>query len=338
MIDVQLDTTNFVDGKTAYFDGTAGVLKTAWASPQSPIADLRDFMDARYGAGQWTYRTTQQGSVVTGTDAGPAITDALAALRARYGRGKLLIPPGAFTVIQPPDPQTLGGHIIEGFGSQASQIYFQNGQQPLFWFNGSATGGALKGLGLLIEAGLGDTNATCILQQGNVKRLDANGVWDGQYHQPDQMEFSDLYITSADGVSKWHTGWLVNGEGRTSPQGVRVCHATNIQIFRCRYLGAGFYNAQKFSVINLGIYAGTGTGNSLYLSGGGTSSKNSGDCLFDNITVSGDLNLTAATGCSIRGKCSTVSASSSFNAYDIFLDSGAPLSGSLGPNGRYVII
>lgn len=312
------------DGKIVYYDHADRKIKSAWAAPKSPIADLRDFMDLRFGAGAWTYRT----GVNTGSDAGLAINDALQALRTRYTRGKLIIPPsGQWLVKTALDPLYLGGHQIEGMGSQASQlVYAPLGAGAMFAYDGSATGGGLRGLGVLLESGLGNSNATFLLQRGDAVK------------QPDQMEFDDIYVTAFAG-SYWYDGWLVDGQARTSPQGVRTCHATNIQLFCCHHMGAGFYNAQKFSVINLGIYAGTGTGNALYISGNAASfSTVTQDCTFSNVTVSGDLNLTASRNVTVQGKVGTITGGATFDEYDIFVKSGAALAGTLGSKGRIQVI
>jgi hypothetical protein len=127
----------------------------AWASlNNSATVNLIDFMNARYGVGVWSYRS----SVAVGTDAGPAINDALQYIRTNFGRGTLVIPPnGLFLVNTAIDSTLLAGNNIIGYGSQASGIVYNVNNSSAFLFTGANgySGGGIQGLAIFIEAGIG---------------------------------------------------------------------------------------------------------------------------------------------------------------------------------------
>jgi len=298
---------------------TSKISNKVYAIPNSPTADLRTFMDKEYGEEEWTYRT----GVGVGTDAGPAITSAFLALRERYGRGKLLMPPsieGPWLVTNPPSLADCSGHSVEGWGSQASLVVLNNPNSSLFKFGGVGgyTGGGVKGLGIFLEAGFGTTaNASAIYMQGDSS------------FQPDQTELNDLYITQIDPASYWFRGIHAVGTQRTTPQGLRVGQWSNLQIFGCRNMGAAFYNVVKLCVSNLGVYAGTGTGGDVFIGGGGAALTNTDQLRIDQLNCN-ILNATNATGCQINGKIGQLVTGISFSIYDLWLDVSAAQSGTLG--------
>lgn len=219
--------------------------------------DLRDLMDAYYGIGSWTQRT----GIGIGTDIGPAISDGCIALRSQFGRGKIVIPPGDWLMVNPPSQNVLSGHLIEGIGSQASKVIYNNNSGVAFQFSGDSgyTGGGVKGLGILLESGLGNTNAYAIAMQGNAT------------YQQDQTSFDDLYISAVGGSSYWWEAFHADGSARSSPQGCRVSDIRNMQVFNCRNIGIYLANAVQWTLDNVGAYTGAGPyGNSLMLRGGCT--------------------------------------------------------------------
>jgi hypothetical protein len=120
----------------------------------SASVNLITFMNARYGVGAWAYRS----DVAVGTDAGPAINDALQYIRTNFGRGTLVIPPGGlFLVNTAIDSTLLAGNNIIGYGSAASGIVYNVNNSSAFLFTGANgfTGGGIQGLGIFIEAGIG---------------------------------------------------------------------------------------------------------------------------------------------------------------------------------------
>ena len=221
---------------------------------------LSDLMDQQYGTGQWTKRTgTGQGS-----DIGPALQLGLTQLRATVGRGKIKIDSGGWLMTTPPGPELLSGNYLEGEGSQASIIFYNNATGAAFWFSGAGgyTGGGLRGLGVILERGMGSSNALAVLMQGDAT------------FQPDQSEFEDLYITAQNNDS-WFTGFEAYGNLRTSPQGIRVAKMENVQVFNCRNAGIYLSNVVEWTLNGIGAFVGAGGGNNIYVTGGGSSATNS---------------------------------------------------------------
>lgn len=281
------------------------------------IVSLTDFMTSHYGCTTWTQRT----GIGLGTDIGPALIDALTYLRTTYGRGKVIIPPGTWLMSTAPTADQYSGNQIEGFGSQASKIVWNSNTGCPFSFsgNGGYTGGSLKGIGLMLESGFPSSTATAITMQGNAT------------YQPDQMEFSDLYV-SAIGTSLWYNGFYANGSARTSPQGIRVCNISNVQVFCCSNTGWYINNAVQWTLNNVGVYVGQGSGNNFYLSGNGAALTNSTQVYINGLACSGDLNVTNCIRFDIRGETNTVSAATSANYGFINVIKGGALNGAFGPN------
>jgi hypothetical protein len=288
-----------------------------WASPKSAYYDLGEAMDALYGAGVWT----------SSSDASPAATTALQALRSRYGRGVLrLTGASSWTFNSGLAAADLSGNFVEGYGELASRITFTSSNSTLFHFTGVGgfNGGGIKNLGATLQNGLGNTTSYFV-------RVDGTSS-----NQNDQMEFENIYTTVGAG-STWFRGGSFDGTARTSPQGIRVFTIKNWQQFSCNNMAFLFWNVVQASADNIGSYTGIGSGNDIVIGGGGTSSTNTTQFSLTNVTCGGDLNLTNATDCRISGKATTVSVASSFNDYDVFVNAGSS-SGTPGANGRWLII
>ena len=254
-------TTLLATGKGAWWNGSTFVY--GWRSPNSPELDLRDCMDAQYGVGSWVEYSV--GTPGSGTDIGPALQTCYNTLHASsFQRGAILIPPGNWALKT--GAIDFSGIYFIGYGSQASKIVFNPATgQAAFTFAGTAgwTGGGIRGLGILLDSGLGNTNFYAISMAGNSSE------------QPDQTEFEDLYITSEQPASTfWYTAVNVDGSARTSPQGIRISNWTNIQTFNSRTSCAVFKNVVGFSITNFGCYTGSGGGNDFYIAGGGTATTN----------------------------------------------------------------
>jgi hypothetical protein len=302
-----------------------------FAQPRQPVADLRDFLDIVNGPGAWTPRSSTPGS---GTDCRPAADAALDALTARYGKGTLLIPPAAavgghswrfasgFTASK------LCGHMVEGNGSQSSWITLDNNAARLFHFLPSASGrsgGGVKGIGGFLEEGYATSTS-------EVLRLEASAS-----HAPDQTIFEDMYFSRL-GTSMWGTLLTADGQPRTSPQGIRIVTMKNIQLFCGRLGGALFYNCVGFSIDNLGTYSGTGAGNDVYISGGGSASTDTVQFEMRGLTCSGQLSLSNATKVGVWGNAATVVGAATFNYHTGVVFSGAALSGSVGAKGDFTVV
>lgn len=296
-------------------DASAG--NGLWASAKSAVYDLGEAMDTLYGAGLWN----------STSDAAPAATTALQALRARYGRGVLKLTGSSnWTFNSGLAASDLSGNFVEGYGELASRISFTSPNSTLFSFTGAGgySGGGVKNLGATLLTGLGATTSYFVKVDGTSS------------NQNDQMEFENIYTTVGAG-STWYRGGHFDGTARTSPQGIRVFTIKNWQQFSCNNMAFLFWNVVQGSIDNIGSYTGTGTGNDIVIGGGGTSSTNTTQLSISNLICSGDLNLTNATDCRISGKTNTINVGSSFNDYDVFLNA-ASVAGSPGVNGRWVII
>ena len=220
--------------------------------------DLRDLLDARYslaGGPGWTQRM----GIGTGTDIGPALSDGLAALRGQFGAGTIKIPPGSWLMNSGPAP--LGRIGIEGAGSMASEIVYNNLAGAAFNYDGGGgfDGGGIRGLGLMLEEGLGMSNAYGILLQGN------------STYQPDQMMFEDIYMSSIGASSYWWDGFHADGTARTHPQGIRIASLKQVEIFNCHNVPLYLSNVVGWTLENVGVFTGSGTnGNDIFIVGGST--------------------------------------------------------------------
>jgi len=299
-------------------EGPEGPEGPSGGSNSPGVVNLQDYMDAQYGPGLWTKRT----GVGAGSDIGPALTAALTDIRATWGRGKVIVPPGTWLMKTTPTAAQRSGCMIEGLGSMASLIVYDADDGCPFSFSGAGgyTGGGVKGLGLLLEDGHPNSTATAFRLQGDAT------------FQPDQMEFNDIYC-SALGNSYWHDGFQAVGTARTSPQGIRVCDVRNLQMFRCRNTGIYIQAAVQWTMENIGVYAGLGSGNNFYIAGGGNSNTNTTQITVRRLACSGDLNLTNCSHFEVTGKAVTVSTHSGATYGDVCVP-GAVLQGSFGTGVR----
>lgn len=308
------------DGKVLYWDHASGLTKTAWAHPRAPYADLRDFLPSGF---------TERTGVGTGTDVRPYIEPACDAIRARYstGRGRLLMPNGTWLLNAALDPAKVSGVSIESEGgSQACRWVYNNASGTAIRFSAASayTGGGLHGIACLLEDGIGNSNAEFLRLEGDATNM------------PDQFRFSDLYITAL-GSSYWFNALVMNGIPRTSPQGIRLVDARNIQLFRSRNAAGQFYNPVGFTIENLGSYSGTGGGNDIYFGGGGASNTNATQLDAQGVWCSGTLVLTNMSRFRLFGTATIVSTNSTctYHTGTIFAPT---LSGTLGTPGNLTVI
>jgi hypothetical protein len=253
------------------------------------ILDLKDAMDAHYGAGAWNYRGATAGS---GTDIGPAFSAMIATLRALpHGRGRIMIGPGRWQLST--SNIDFSGIQLEGVGSQASDIVVNISAGTAFRFSGANgySGGGMKGLGLVLESGLGNTNAYCVYLAGDAS------------HQPDQMAFEELYITSNNAASYWWDGVHCDGTARTSPQGIRVVTWKNIQVFCCRNVAFYCAGIVQHTFENIGSYvplAGS-NGADMYITGGGSPATNSIQVELRRVACGGTFHIYNASFITLQG-------------------------------------
>lgn len=288
-----------------------------WVPANQGTITLVDAMDAYYGVGSWTRRT----GVGTGSDIQPAITAALQALRSVYGRGAVIISPGTWLMNSGINPADLSGNYIIGYGSQSSKIVYNKNSGAAFKWSGASgyTGGGMHGIGLFLESGYAGSSSYAIILSGDAT------------YQPDQMMFSDLYVTIL-GSSTWYAALTADGSARTSPQGLRVLSMDNIQLFGSSSYAAYFKNVLQCSIRNIGTYSGAGTGMDFYITGGGTSSTNSTQCSFDTMYVGGTLYLNNSSNIYLNGVgASAIFDTTATKVWGSYYYTGS-LTGSLGAN------
>jgi hypothetical protein len=293
-----------------------------YALPNSPFADLREFLDLRYGSGNWTQRT----GAGVGTDIGPAINDALAALTARYGAGEVFIPPGGWFCKTPIDPVLLSGNNISGLNNMRSTITFDSASGSLFNLNGAGgrTGGRIKRLAIMLEDGHPLSTSRAIHLTGDT------------VEQASETFFEELYIT-ARGNSYWYENVHLFGQNRTTPQGIRVGRMSDIQCFRARNYSAGFFNIVQWVIDNFGTYAGTGAlANRMYIGGGGETARNTAQADFRRLAVGGQLNVTNCRDVYLNGFAADVSTASSATHCNGWVRASS-LSGSFGTGSDVTI-
>lgn len=308
------NTPTVVDNTAAAVTPPPATTPVATTSAKPWSVCLSDLMDAYYGAGLWTKRT----GVGLGSDIQPALTAGCTSIKSNGGgRGEVIIPPGLWMMNSGVADTVLAGIKLVGYGSQASIICYNNNAGAAFTFSGSGgyTGGGMQGIGLMIEDGHPTSTAIGILMQGDAS------------FQADQFMMSDLYVTAL-GNSYWATGLLAYGNTRVAPQGIRVAHIQNVQLFRCSSTGAFLSNIVQWTIENLGCYVGTGGGNNIYLAGGGAANTNSIQVYMTGISCV-ELNLTNCSYFDISGHVDHVTSGASATNGSIRAP-GATVVGSLG--------
>jgi hypothetical protein len=316
------------DGKIIYYDHATTSLKPAWASPKNPEIDLRDLMDAEYGAGAWTPRT----GINAGSDIAPALERGFDLLRTRYSAGTIIIPTpvggGAWIMKRACDANKMAGHNLRGIHNLYSQIVF-SGTGDCFRANGDGgyTGGSWSKIALYREDGY-SSSSTALRCEG------------GASFQGDQMTIDDFYI-SALGTGYWTYNFVCQGTARTSPQGQRVLSARNLQLFRSG-AGGGYsvliHNVVQGDIRNIGTYVGTGAlANNVYIGGGGTSSTNTTQLDVSLLACGGELNLTNSTSVNLSGQASTVAMATTAAQYNGVIWATSS-SGAIGLRSTFIIL
>jgi len=218
-------------------------VSTAPAAAPKHTLELWDCMDMHYGEGNWTQRTGEG----QGSDIGPALDHCLQLLRNTVSRGKIIINPGMWLMNRGPRHDLLAGNTIQGLGSMASMIVFNNrcqtlGNQIAFHFSGANgfTGGGLQGISLHLESGLGHTNCYGILLRGDAS------------YQPDQTTFDDVYMSSL-GNGYWWANLHVDGSARPNLL-MRVVVLRNMQLFNARAVSAYIDHTTMVELTTVGCW------------------------------------------------------------------------------------
>lgn len=282
---------------------------TAGACPR-----LSDAMDRVYGVGNWHMRSAPG----DGTDIVPAVVLAL------VESGELCIDRGDWSIKTQIPTDVLSGAVIRGVSSQASKVFYQRPDGAAFHFSGTMgkTGGGLHGLAIILDSGYGSSSAVAVKLMGD------------SFYQPDQMMFSDLYITSVQD-SYWFSGFYAHGNQRTSPKGIRVVSIDNVQVFKSHGLGVWLSNIVQWSIKNIGVYVGIGAGNNFYLAGGGSYLTNSELVSVSAASISGQLNVTNITRFDLSASCQSIATMSNASSGRVFV-MGCPLIGYFGSGVSFI--
>lgn len=271
---------------------------------------LSNAMDKVYGAGNWQMRSAPG----DGTDIAPAVISTLMA------HGELCIDRGDWSIKTQIPTEVLSGAVIRGVSSQASKVFYQRSDGAAFHFSGAGgeTGGGLHGLAIILDSGYGYTSAVAVKLMGD------------SLYQPDQMMFSDLYITSVQD-SYWFSGFYAHGNYRTSPKGIRAVNIENVQVFKSHGIGVWLSNIVQWSIKNIGVYVGIGAGNNLYVAGGGSYLTNSELVSISAASISGQFNITNVTRFDFSASCQSVATMANASIGRVFVMS-CPVIGAFGPN------
>lgn len=290
---------------------------------------LSALMDNFYGAGCWTQ---YDGTAGSGSDIGPALTVGLQNLRATYGSGIVWIDPSMhyWALKSSISPGDLSGIYLVGAGSQASVVVYQKASGVAFQWSGANAlggiqgGGGMRGVGVLLDSGLGNTNAMAILSQGNSTR------------QADQCEFDDIYISAVGASSYWFNGVEFYGVARTSPQGIRIGSINNMQIFNC--CNSAFFgeNMDGWTITGLGSFTGQGGGNDVYITGDGSQLTDSVLVTLQGLTCNGTLHLTNTSLINISGSTQSLAISNVDHAHG-FLNVSGTVSGTFGASSHVFV-
>jgi hypothetical protein len=269
-------------------------LRTVWASPASPVADLRDFLPP----GATTYNPAGPD---TGTDVAPYLEAALDAVALRYGsRGTVLVP-HQYRLAQGIAPAKLQGMMIKGVSRAYSALVYDNPNGSALWWNGTATGGGAEDLSISLASGLGSTNAVAIRLEGDAGK------------QPGSMTFARITINQnvPNGAtpSYWHSGFVALGAAKqTGARGIRILTIDTMEVFGCSSYAAYFQNVLGLRASMLGSYVPKpgSTGAHVYLEGSAdTDTARNEDIHFTEFKVSGMLQVANTHGGFLSGRCGT---------------------------------
>lgn len=260
--------------------------------PTTGFVTLTQCMDHHYGVGAWTHRT----GIGTGSDIGPALNDCLGAFKTSSVQGGELFvnPTGCWLYTTPITATNIAGISIKGVNSQDSCIVFNNSNAVAYAFNGtgSYTGGGVSGVGTYLESGLGNTTSY------GVEFLASSTL------SADTTRFSDAVFSVLTGTDYWYQCFHADGTARTSPQGIRVGYVDGLQCFNNRNLAIYLDGVVQWTLSNVGSYTGSGTGNDIYITGGGASNTNSVQVTASGLTSSGDLYINNARNVDVRATVS----------------------------------
>lgn len=232
------------------------------------------------------------GGVADGlTDTTAAFNAALAECAAS-GKRTVYFPSGVYKFSSKPNDITYGvtlvgdgitsTTLVRGYSAASTQEGF------LVWTGQNGNGGGCRDMS--VQAGQSTALGTAI------KLIAASG------YSPDGSNFKNLWLTVQGApAGTWSYTVYIDGMARSSPQGVRDVHFSNVHVF-----GAGtraFYSA---NVVGLtfeggGVYQAGGTDGGFQVTGGATYSVDRSALVHVMTNVQGALTLTACESVSFWG-------------------------------------
>ena len=263
-------------------------LGATWAAPASYEADLRDFLPV----GATVYSGPHQG-----TDVKPYLEAALDAVKARYGRGAVVIP-GQYRIASGINPAKLRGMTLKGISrASCALVYDANSGTALHWDGGQGyTGGGIEDLAIFLDAGYPSSTAFAIRLQGDASS------------QPGSMNFERVLVTvlgSGSDQSYWYAGLYALGRDKTSgARGIRVLRIDTMELFAASNCAAYFENVVNAHVSMLGTFTGkAGTGGmDVYVQGYGSAGAND-DFHLTEFDIGGKLQVVDTSGGMLSGRC-----------------------------------
>lgn len=173
-------------------------------------------------------------------------------------------------------PNSIDGITLIGQGKTATYLVRDYSGNFLNFGGGFTGGGGAKDMGILAGAGTSGGYAIYAYGQDGVGAAD----W---------STFDSLYVSSNGGTFAF--GFVLDGNLRTSPQGVRSVRVTNCDFFAGTSGAMNIYNGVAFFADNVGCYPAAGSSGDVYIGGGSTLALKSNILTLSNFNIHGTLNI-----------------------------------------------
>jgi hypothetical protein len=173
-------------------------------------------------------------------------------------------------------PDAIDGVTLVGQGKTASYLVRDYSGNFLNFGGGFLGGGGAKDMGILAGAGTSGGYAIHAYGQDGVGAAD----W---------ATFDGLYVSSYGGTFGF--GFVLDGNLRTTPQGVRSVRLLNSDFFAGTSGAMNIYNGVAFFADNVGTYPAGGTNGDVYIGGGSALTQKSNILCLDNFNIQGTLNI-----------------------------------------------
>lgn len=212
----------------------------------------------------------------TSGDNTPALNAALAECEAS-GRRVIEFPAGMFSFSS--QPNAINGIRIIGQGKTASYLVRNYSGNFLTFAGGTRGGGGVENIGVL--AGTGTSGGYGLYLVGNSTAT------------PDYSLLNNLYVSSAGGT--FAVPLMIDGQARTSPQGVRDIRIQNSDFFAGTSAAIWIANGVGIYLDSVGTYPAGGTNGDIQVGSG------SAIISMSNMNVQGTLVLGAVSQLNFSG-------------------------------------